>query len=35
VEATMFMGRKQKVSEIALRVDEPERLKELLEVRNS
>jgi hypothetical protein len=35
VEATMFMGRKQRVSEIALRVDEPERLKELLEGRSS
>ncbi|TMU85178.1 beta-carotene 15,15'-monooxygenase [Bacillus sp. BHET2] len=33
VEATMFMGRKKKVSKLALRVDEPERLKQLLEAR--
>ncbi|MFI8575618.1 hypothetical protein ACIGEL_07880 [Rossellomorea aquimaris] len=35
VEATMFMGRKQLISEVALRVDEPEKLKVLLEIRNS
>ncbi|RBP03424.1 beta-carotene 15,15'-monooxygenase [Rossellomorea aquimaris] len=35
VEATMFMGRKQLVSEVALRVDEPEKLKELLEIKSS
>ncbi|MBW3112152.1 beta-carotene 15,15'-monooxygenase [Bacillus sp. MCCB 382] len=30
VEATLFMGRKEEVSKVALRVDDPERLKELL-----
>ncbi|WP_156142479.1 hypothetical protein [Rossellomorea aquimaris] len=35
VEATMFMGRKQLVSEVALRVDDPEKLKELLDKRTS
>lgn len=34
VEATMFMGRKQLVSEVALRVDEPEKLQRLLDVRS-
>lgn len=32
IEATMFMGRKKRVSELAFRVDEPEKLKYLLEV---
>ncbi|KPL60404.1 hypothetical protein [Rossellomorea vietnamensis] len=31
VEATMFMGRKKSVSKVALRVDDPEKLKRLLE----
>ncbi|NMH69274.1 beta-carotene 15,15'-monooxygenase [Bacillus sp. RO3] len=31
LEATMFMGRKKQVSEVALRVDEPEKLKKLME----
>ncbi|OMP68425.1 hypothetical protein [Domibacillus epiphyticus] len=30
VEATMFMGRKKSVTELAFRVDEPEKLKQLL-----
>ncbi|MCA1060634.1 hypothetical protein LCL96_16990 [Rossellomorea aquimaris] len=29
VEATLFMGRKEEVSKVALRVDDPEKLKEL------
>ncbi|MGD7044912.1 hypothetical protein [Jeotgalibacillus proteolyticus] len=31
VEATLFMGKKQMITEVAFRVDEPERLKRLLE----
>lgn len=35
VEATMFMGRKQLVKEVALRVDEPEKLRRLLDEKSS
>jgi membrane protein YdbS with pleckstrin-like domain len=35
LEATMFMGRKKAVTELALRVDEPEKLKQLLQINNS
>jgi hypothetical protein len=35
VEATMFMGRKEEVSKVALRVDDPEKLKRLLEQKES
>ncbi|MEI2666021.1 beta-carotene 15,15'-monooxygenase [Rossellomorea sp. LJF3] len=31
VEATLFMGRKEEVSKVALRVDEPEKLRRLIE----
>lgn len=31
VEATLFMGKKEEVSKVALRVDDPEKLKRLLE----
>ncbi|WP_201712684.1 hypothetical protein [Rossellomorea arthrocnemi] len=35
VEATMFMGRKEEVSKVALRADDPEKLKRLLEQKES
>ncbi|CAN7501289.1 hypothetical protein [Rossellomorea sp. LjRoot5] len=31
VEATLFMGRREEISKVALRVDDPEKLERLLE----